>query len=182
MNRNQNTSRLTGTAILSALVIVFDYALKYSGLKIPFPWMPFLKFDFTGVPIVISLFLFDLNTSITVSLVAGLGILARSGDLLGAGMKVIAEVSTVIGLFIGYHFLGKRANVISLLPFFFSAVLRVVFMSLVNLIVLPNAYGVSFQAAIGMLPLLAVFNAIQGGISTLLGNFIFVAYQKRMNT
>jgi len=34
------TARLTGTAILAALVLVFDYTLKYSGRKIPFPWVP----------------------------------------------------------------------------------------------------------------------------------------------
>ena len=37
MNQPKNrVTTLTGTSILAALVIVFDYALKYSGLKIPF--------------------------------------------------------------------------------------------------------------------------------------------------
>ena len=58
MENKNNTAKLTGTAILAALVIVFDYTLKYSGLKIPFPWYPNLKFDFTGVPIVMSLFMY----------------------------------------------------------------------------------------------------------------------------
>ena len=71
--------RLTGTATLAAMVIVFDYTLKYSGLKIPFPWMPFLKFDFTGVPIVVALLLYGLPSATTTSLVASLGIIARSG-------------------------------------------------------------------------------------------------------
>ncbi len=40
---------------MAALVIVFDYTLKYSGMKIPFPWYPNLKFDFTGVPIIMKI-------------------------------------------------------------------------------------------------------------------------------
>jgi len=64
------TAKLTGTAILAALVIIFDYSLKFSGLKIPFPWMPFLKFDFTGVPIVVSFLLFGTSSSAITSTIA----------------------------------------------------------------------------------------------------------------
>ena len=111
MNLKTKTNVLAGTAIFSALVVIFDYTLKFSGLKIPFPWAPFLRFDFTGVPIVVSFFLIDINSSLTVSLVAGLGILARSGDLLGASMKVIAEGSTVIGLYLGYRMISKTNKI-----------------------------------------------------------------------
>ena len=96
--KERNTVRLTGTAVLAALAIVFDYALKFSGLKIPFPWMPFLKFDFTGVPIVTAFLMFDFTSGAFTSIVAALGIIARSGDLIGGIMKGIAEVSTVAGL------------------------------------------------------------------------------------
>ena len=61
MGKQNRTVVLTGTAIMAALVIVFDYTLKYSGLKIPFPWYPNLKFDFTGVPIVMSLFMYGFS-------------------------------------------------------------------------------------------------------------------------
>jgi len=49
-----NTTTLAGTATLSALVVILDYALKYSNLKIPFPLLPYLRFDFTGIPVIIS--------------------------------------------------------------------------------------------------------------------------------
>ncbi len=84
--------------MLAALVVVFDYALKFSGLKIPFPWLPFLKFDFTGVPIALALLLYGLSSGATTSVVASLAILARSGDLVGATMKAIVEFSTVSGI------------------------------------------------------------------------------------
>jgi len=103
----RKTVRLTGTAVLAALAVVFDYALKFSGLKIPFPWMPFLKFDFTGVPIVTAFLMFDLTSGTITSIVAVLGIIARSGDLVGGAMKGIAEVSTVTGL-AGGRYLSRR--------------------------------------------------------------------------
>jgi len=96
-NSGRKSVRLTGTAILAAMVIVFDYTLKYSGLKIPFPWMPFLKFDFTGIPIVVALLLYGLPSATATSLIASLGIIIRSGDLIGGPMKGIAELSTVAG-------------------------------------------------------------------------------------
>jgi hypothetical protein len=80
MSEKNRTVELTGTAILAALVIIFDYSLKYSGLKIPFPWYPNLKFDFTGIPIALSLFLYGFSSSIFTSFVAGVGIVARSGN------------------------------------------------------------------------------------------------------
>ncbi len=95
------STKLTGTALLAALVVVLDYALKFSGLKIPFPWMPTLKFDFTGIPITLSLLMYGLPSALTTSLVAFIAIIARSGDMVGASMKFAAEFSTVLGLALG---------------------------------------------------------------------------------
>jgi riboflavin transporter FmnP len=182
MDKKTSTHRLMGTAILSALVIVFDYSLKFSGLKIPFPWMPFLKFDFTGIPIILCLFLFDISSSITVTLVAGLSIMARSGDLIGASMKVIAEGSTVLGLYLGTRIIkgSYKDSGLNFVLVLISIIARVVDMSILNLIVLPNAYGMPFTVVVGMLPLLGVFNAIQGLISIFLGYFLFEAYKRRI--
>ena len=101
LRRENKSVGLTGTAILAALFILFDYTMKYSGFKIPFPWYPNLKFDFTGIPIALSLFLYGLPSSVTTSLVAGIGILLRSGNLVSASLKEAAELSTVLGIFIG---------------------------------------------------------------------------------
>lgn len=174
MSKDNKAVRLTGTAILAALVIVFDYALKYSGLKIPFPWYPVLKFDFTGVPIALSLFLYGFPSSVSTSLIAGLGILARSGDFISATIKVSAELSTALGLYLGNRF-GSRyvswgAGVLS----------RVIVMSVVNLIVLPNVYRVPMEVAMGLLPLIALFNIIQGAITIGFGLFLFQAVKSRL--
>jgi riboflavin transporter FmnP len=179
------TARLTGTAILAAMVIVFDYALKYSGLKIPFPWMPFLKFDFTGIPIVVSLLLYGWSSSAITSLVGAMGIVARSGELIGGAMKGVAEFSTVAGMAIGLYIArrtglgGYTAKVLSVV---IGLALRIIVMSGWNLVVLPAYYGVSYNVAVGMLYLLGVFNTMQGGISTLLGYALYEAYTRRVPT
>jgi riboflavin transporter FmnP len=175
MSRDNDTVKLTGTAILSALVIVFDYTLRYSGLKIPFPWYPTLKFDFTGIPIALSLFLYGFPSSAMTSLVAGLGIVARSGNVISATMKVAAEVSTVFGLHI-----GRRFNSSKYVSWAIGLASRVLVMSLVNLYVLPNIYGVPMQATIGLLPLIGFFNLIQGAITVGMGYFLFEAVKSRL--
>jgi riboflavin transporter FmnP len=180
-----STARLTGTAILAALVVVFDYALKFSGLKIPFPWMPFLKFDFTGVPIVVSLLLFGLSSGATTSIVACLGIVARSGDLVGGAMKSIAEFSTILGIAAGLYIggrLGLGGNFRRLLSVTVGVATRIAVMSLWNLIILPFYYGLPFSSAVGMLPLLGVFNGIQGTITASLGYLLYEAYVLRVPT
>jgi riboflavin transporter FmnP len=184
LNKSGNrTARLTGTAILAAMVIVFDYALKYSGLKIPFPWMPFLKFDFTGIPIVVSLLLYGWPSSAFTSLAGALGIVVRSGDLIGGAMKGVAEFSTVTGMAIGLYIVrrmklsGYTAKLTSVV---FGLILRVAVMSGWNLVILPAYYGVPYSVAVGMLYLLGVFNSMQGGISTLLGYALYEAYTRRV--
>ena len=143
------TVKLTGTAILAALVIISDYSLKFSGLKIPFPWMPFLKFDFTGVPIVISLLLFGLSSSAITSTIACIGIVLRSGELVGGVMKGIAEFSTVLGMALGLRFMsqfyiGSRSK--KVISVALGVLLRILSMSVWNIVVLPYYYGLPLSA------------------------------------
>ncbi len=175
------SSRLTGTALLAALTIVLDYALKFSGLKIPFPWMPTLKFDFTGIPIALSLLMYGLPSAMTTSAVAFVAIIARSGDVVGASMKFVAEFSTVLGLTIGMKLAEKLGPGLSRVSgSSLGIVFRVAAMSLANLAVLPAFYGIPGGVAFGMLPLIAVFNVVQGAITILLGIFIYQAVKRRL--
>jgi len=175
--RYERTVRLTGTAVLAALVIVFDYTLKFSGLKIPFPWMPFLKFDFTGVPIALSLLLYGLPSGGFTSAVACLVIIIRSGDVIGSLMKGSAEFSTVLGMALGLYLPFRFRRPFSVV---LGLVLRVISMSVLNLVVLPNYYGMPLNVVFGLLPMLGVFNAMQGGITIFLGYFLHEAYRRRI--
>jgi len=167
----KKSSILAGIAILSALVVVLDYSMKFSGFKIPFPWYPVLKFDFTGIPIVLSILLYGLTPSATTSLVAFLAILIRSGDIVGSSMKAIAEFSTIVGIFIGLKFQGKIGKAMS---FVFGIALRCITMNIgYNIIVLPLIYGMTYEASISIIPLILVFNAMQGALSILVGYLIY---------
>ena len=171
------TARLTGTAILATLVVVFDYTLKFSGLKIPFPWLPFLKFDFTGIPIALSLLLYGLSSGATTSVVACLAIVARGSDPVGAVMKAIAEFSTVFGIAIGLHLPGRYRKTASV---FVGIALRIVITCALNMVVIPAYYGMPYSVAVGMLPMIAVFNALQGALTVFVGYLLYGAYVQRV--
>jgi riboflavin transporter FmnP len=179
MEKRNRTAVLTGTAIMAALVIVFDYTLKYSGMKIPFPWYPNLKFDFTGVPIIMSLFIYGFSPAVTTSIVAGLGIFMRSGNWISASMKFLAELSTVLGLHVGESVLKAR-NGTKYGAWALGIVSRVLIMTVVNLYVLPNFWGVPWAATVGLLPMIAAFNIVQGLVTIGLGHFLYQAVKARL--
>jgi len=173
LDMKKDTTTIAGTAILSSLVIVFDYSLKFSGLKIPFPWLPYLKFDFTGVPIVLSLLLFGLAPGATTSAVAFLAILVRSGDFVGASMKALAELSTILGMAFSYRWLKNTKNLGKALSLILGVTSRVLTMFFANLIILPTYYQMPQMAVIAVSPLIAAFNVVQGTISILSGYFLY---------
>ena len=175
------STALAGTTILAALVVVFDYTMKYSGLKMPFPWFPLLKFDFTGIPIVLSLLLFGLVPGAFTSAIAVLAILARSGDFVGSSMKGLAEFLTILGMFLGLK-IATRFK----LPASFSlgVATRVFVMMLVNLGLIYMGL-MRFPPSYSEIPLLliilltGVFNVVQGAISIIGGYFIYEAIRRR---
>lgn len=177
-----DSKRFAGTAILGALVIVFDYSMKFSGLKIPFPPLPYLKFDFTGIPIVLSLLFFGLTSGATTSSVALLGILARSGDFVGASMKALAEFSTILGIATTQKMLRKTGKLAKASSLILGVTLRCLIMFFANLIILPIYYGTPQIAVIGLSPIVVVFNCIQGTISVILGYFLYSAITSRISS
>ena len=177
-SRRSRTTFIAITATMGALVVVFDYGLKFSGLKIPFPWLPFLKFDFSGIPIVLALHLCGLVSGGTTCVIAFLGILARTGDVIGASMKAVAEFSTILGMapfFVREG--GRRGKILGSVS---GIALRILMMSLMNLLILPTFYGFPFEAAVALLIPIAGFNAIQGGISIIGGWSLYQAVVWRM--
>ncbi|MEM3731361.1 MAG: hypothetical protein QW667_05050 [Candidatus Bathyarchaeia archaeon] len=178
-----DTATLTGTAILAALVVVFDYTLKYSNLKIPFPPAPFLRFDLTGIPIVLSLLLYGFVPGIFTSAIASIAILARSADALGSSMKGLAEFSTILGMFLAFKLFNKMRIVGA---FALGITMRVLIMTFANLLVIyvglmaiPASY---VNIPLLYFSLLGAFNAAQGTISVAGGLLIYEAVKKRIST
>lgn len=178
----KDAKTIAGTAILGALVIVFDYSMKFSHLKIPFPWLPYLKFDFTGIPIVLSLLLFGLTPGATTSAVAFLAILTRSGDLIGASMKALAEFSTILGIAFIHSLLIKSEKLAKASSLILGVTLRITVMFCANLIILPIYHKIPQTVVIATSPLTAAFNAIQGTISILLGYLLYDIIVRRISS
>ena len=170
-----NTREVTGTAILSALVVVFDYALKFAGIKIPFPIFPILKFDLDGIPIVLSLLLYGPYSAVTTCFVALIAILARSGDALSASMKALAEFATVLGMIPFYKINSNRLRGLAVIP---GMATRVVVMIVATLAAWPLLFK-SLNAVVAFLPFSALFNAVAAVISIAGGFLVYEALSKR---
>jgi len=172
------TDTITRTAMLSALVVVLDYAMKFSGLKVPFPWLPFLKFDLTGVPVMISTLTDGLKPGTFTSMIAFLAILIRSGDLVGAWMKASAEFSTVLGFHIGRKIFKPKSSLV--VAYLLGFAIRIVVMFVQTIPVFTAYYGMPLNAALAISPLVAIFNLIQGAITIYGGILIYESFKKRV--
>ena len=179
-----DTKTLGGTAVLGALVVVFDFTMKYSALKIRFPWLPFLKFDFTGIPIVLSFLLFGLMSGVTTSTIALLAILGRSGDVVGSSMKGLAELSTILGMALGLLLVRNPSILKKPASFVLGISLRSLVMICTNLILIFTGvmalYGDYAEIPVIVSLLVGAFNAVQGSLSILGGYFIYEAIVRRI--
>jgi hypothetical protein len=94
-------------------------------------------------------------------------------------MKGIAEFSTILGIFMGLYIIKRYKKAISVV---FGVLLRVLTMSLTNILVLPSFYGIPYAVVLDLLPMIGVFNAIQGIITVLIGYVLYEAFIKRVPT
>ena len=170
--------------VLGALVVVFDFTMKYSALKIRFPWLPFLKFDFTGIPIVLSFLLFGLMSGATTSTIALLAILGRSGDVIGSSMKGLAELSTILGMALGLSLKSNPSKLRKPASFILGISSRSLVMICTNLILIFTGvmalYGDYAEIPVIVSLLVGAFNAVQGSLSILGGYFIYEAIIRRI--
>lgn len=128
LGHQNKTKKYVGVSLLTALAIVF------AGLRIPipFPILPYLKFDITEIPIFIVLIFYGFKYSVISSVLYWI-ILLNIGDFtpIGPTMKFLAILSTLTGYTIGYKV--SRSNIVGLVC---SAIVRVIVMSIMNYIVL----------------------------------------------
>lgn len=154
---------------MSATLLALSLVLHI--FKLPYPPAPFLKFDGVGIPLAV-LALYSLRASVAVTPLVLAGLMLMGADIIGATMKVIAELATFLPL----AFLYRRsrgaggATVVAVAS-------RVSSMVAFNLIVAPYwlsltygwSYEKSFEAAIALLPHIAVFNAIAASYVSAIG-------------
>jgi riboflavin transporter FmnP len=181
---------LARTAILGALVVIFDYTLKFSQFKIPFPllpfpWLPFLKlqFDFTGIPIVLALLLVGPESATATSTIAFLAILVRSGNVISAFMKALAEFSTILGMFAGLAWLKKSVRFAKPVSFLLGCITRVLIMTVANTALVVLVYAsvpFDFELLVYGLVVVGIFNAIHGLVSMFGGYLVYEALIRRI--
>ncbi len=174
--RNQSLS-IAGTAVLGALVIIFDLALWSLRIKIPFPLFPRLRFDISGIPVILSLFLYGPLSGAATSIVLFLIVSFR--DPFSAFMKALAEMSTVAGMI---PFYGRRSRASAVLSVASGVTLRVGVMVVANTVLLPAFSILSWDAAVSLAPFMAGFNVVAGIISSVGAYAIYQALLKRFRT
>jgi len=165
---------IAGTALLGALVAVLDWAR----LKLPFPLLPFLTFDALGIPMLLSYFLFGFLSGSITSLVAWFSIGFR--DPFKGFMKFLAEFSTIVGVYLilrVHRPINKLWKTLSMIS---GILMRIIVMAIANYALLPIFTTSRTEIILVWLPLISMFNAVQGAISVLGGFLLYEALILRL--
>lgn len=129
---------VTMTAIFAALSIILTM-LKF---EIPYPVLPYLKFDFAEIPTVMAFFIINPYSGFVCSVLHWLFLMNRSTNPIGPFMKFAAVISMLIGFRLTFPLFKKFSSSSSLSKLFFcicsfgGGLIRVAVMSILNVIVL----------------------------------------------
>ena len=151
----RNTRMIAVASILGALAALSEL-IPGPPFDIPFPLYSKISWDLTGIPIMISQLMYGPITAVYTTLI-GCSIIFLRGNLYGGIFKIVAELATVMG-----HALLKRSTVERSLS---AVASRVLVMTVANYYLLQMFYGMPESVVIGLLPVIAVFNASQVLIS-----------------
>ncbi|MGB9708505.1 MAG: hypothetical protein ACP5II_03370 [Infirmifilum sp.] len=157
----QKTQGVALTALMASLALSFSM-LK---LELPYPVLPYLKFDLAEIPVTILYFLAGLRWGLAAETLHLLGLLARGAEPVGALLKY----SAVISMLIGARLFRKIMKSITL-EFAGGAVTRIFAMSFANwayfTFLFPNFLDYAVKMAGGVY-LLYVYTAVFNLIHTL---------------
>ncbi len=151
------------TLVLIAGLLVLAIVLKF--YEIPYPPVPFLKYDVSGIPLVIIAYYSLKYTFSTLPIYYVIPVLFGK-DAVGMAMKCLAETSTFIPLVLIYKRgsqLGKWRISIAVS---ITALSRVLSMSLANYFITPYwltwvykmAFEEAYKATLMIMPHIALFN------------------------
>jgi riboflavin transporter FmnP len=152
---------------LSALLEV----IRGPPFDIPFPLYDRISWDFTGVPMMLSLLLYGPLAGVYTCLI-GCAIIFLRGNLTGGVFKLLAELATLLG----YALLRRGVLLNSIL----AAGARVGVMTAANYYLLPFFYGMPVSVAAGLLPTIAVFNASQAAINIYPASLLAATIRRRV--
>jgi riboflavin transporter FmnP len=152
---------------LSALLEV----IRGPPFDIPFPLYERISWDFTGVPMMLSLLLYGPLAGVYACLV-GCAIIFLRGNLTGGVFKLLAELATLGG----YALLRRGVFPSSIL----ASAARVGVMTVANYYLLPFFYGMPVSVAAGLLPVIAVFNSSQAAINIIPAYLLAATIRRRV--
>jgi riboflavin transporter FmnP len=194
-------------SLVVAYIIAFSsltIILTFVRAEVPFPLLPYLKFDFAEVPIMVVLLLIGPFPALITEVIHWVSLTLAHGWVLGPLMKFLAVTPTIVGFWMGiklYKRIRKSRFNFTLaltLGILFGIVLRVVVCSLTNiavfLFVMPEylnfaewtlkSVGIAINSAIDVwvwtLLLTGIFNALHVPISSVIAAITFKGAMLRM--
>lgn len=116
-------------------------AITLTKLTLPFPPLPYLKIDFSEVPVTVAMLLMGPVYGFLSSVIYWLVLTMRAGDLLGPAMKFAAVSSMIVGFWMAssvYRKVARKKTIASTVVtgFLLGSLLRVIVMSVFNYVVL----------------------------------------------
>ncbi|MEM0358339.1 MAG: hypothetical protein QXL77_08240 [Candidatus Bathyarchaeia archaeon] len=189
-------------SVVAAYVIVFSalaLALTFSKAEIPYPLMPYLKFDFAEIPVMLALMLGGLISGLTTEIIHWIGLSIARGWVLGPLMKFLAVVPMVFGFWLGIRIYKRKWTVRSVaMAFLLGIIVRVMVCAITNTIVLLfiapeyikfsgyalKAVGINVTSTTDILlwtlALNGIFNALHVILSSIIAMLIFRAAATRL--
>lgn len=161
--RRIRTREVALASMLGALSAISEI-MPGPPFDIPFPLLPQVSWDITGLPMMVSLLL-NGPLSAVYTCIVGCSIIFLRGNFSGGVFKVIAELATLLA----FASLNKGAVIKSI-----TAVgSRVLTMTIANYYLLQIFYGIPEPAVISLLPPIGLFNATQALINIIPAYIIY---------
>jgi riboflavin transporter FmnP len=137
---------------------------------IPFPLLPKVSWDITGLPMMVSLLLYDPVCAIYTCLV-GCSVIFLRGNVYGGVFKVVAELATLLAFS-----LLKRGVVVNSVA---AVASRVVVMTIANYYLLQLFYGMPEPLVINLLAPIGLFNVTQALINIIPAYIVYLRVRAR---
>ncbi|MGC8954463.1 MAG: ECF transporter S component [Fervidobacterium sp.] len=155
------TSRIATIGIMSALAT----GLMFIEFPI-FPAVNFLKFDPSDILPLLAAFIFGPIDGVIVLLIKDiLFYMLKSGDIVGIAMNFVAGVSYMLPVVLIYKI--RKNRVIEIIGYIVGVITVSGVMTLLNMIVVPLYWKISFEDTLKFLPWIAGFNAIKFSIDSI---------------
>lgn len=181
----QRSITIAYVIVFSALAII----LTFSRAEVPYPLLPYLKFDFAEVPVMLALLLGGLTPGLVTGVIHWIGLSIARGWVLGPLMKFLAVVPMVFGFWLGMKiWRGKRAMKVIVVALLAGIVLRIVVCAVTNtvvfLFVAPEflkfsaiclrTLGINVASELEVLSWTLIFNAIFNAFHVILSSMMAI--------